>query len=189
MRKNLMILVNLLIILAILIFVAIYVRSEQQKMIASKTEAYKNMTVAMESVTTNYLVGEQQVCSSWGGYINANDMHSEEAIAFVRDCVNNSDVMAHILFTEDRVLSGLSTQARPSDPGDYTVSYSNISLFGGSFEEFLQCRRNGQRDARLYQSHQCDIVHRVLLSHNGKGSPERSAPIGCAAAHHTGILL
>ncbi len=136
MKKNLMILVNLLIILAILIFVAIYVRSEQQKMIASKTEAYKNMTVAMENVTTNYLVGEQQVCSSWAGYINANDMDSEEAIAFVRDCVNNSDVMAHILFTEDRVLSGLSTQARPSDPRDYTVSYSNISLFGGSFEEF-----------------------------------------------------
>jgi len=67
-----MILGNVIIILAILSFVMLYVDSERQRMIASKTETFENMTVAMESVTTNYLVGEQQACRSWANYINAS---------------------------------------------------------------------------------------------------------------------
>ena len=74
MKKSLIILGNLLIILAVLAFVMLYVGNERQRMIVSKTEAFENMTVAIESVTTNYLVGEQQVCGSWANYINANDM-------------------------------------------------------------------------------------------------------------------
>ena len=137
-----MVLGNLLIVLVILTAVTLYVGNERQRMIASKTEAFENMTVAMESVTTNYLVGEQQVCSSWAGYINANDMTAEEAIAFVRDSLSDPEVSAHILlFAEDQGLSGLSTDFRASDAGNYAVTYRNISIFGGSFEEFL--RENG----------------------------------------------
>ena len=128
---------NLLIVLAILAFVMLYVGNERQRMIASKTEAFENMTVAMESVTTNYLVGEQQICRSWANYINANDMTAEEAIVFLRDSVGDTDAMAHILFTEDQDLNGLSTEARTSDAGDYSVSYKNISIFSGSNEEHL----------------------------------------------------
>ena len=74
MKKSLMILGNILIIAAILVFVTLYVGNEQQRMLASKIEAFENMTVAMESVTTNYLIGEQQVCNSWAHYINAGSM-------------------------------------------------------------------------------------------------------------------
>ena len=137
-----MILGNLLIIIAIMAFITLYVGNERKRMITSKTEAFENMTAAMESVTTNYLVGEQQVCSSWAGYINANDMTAEEAIAFVRDSLSDSDVTAHILLlTEDQGLSGLSTDFRASDAENYAVTYRNISIFGGSLEEFL--RENG----------------------------------------------
>ena len=141
MKKSLIILGNLLIVVAVLVFVMLHVSSERQRMLTSKTEAFENMTAAMESVATNYLVGEQQVCSSWAGYINARGMTAEEAIEFVRDSVSNSDVMAHILFTDDQDLYGLSTAARSSDPGDFSVSYRNIGVFSGSFEEFL--RENG----------------------------------------------
>ena len=142
MKKSLMILGNLLIVLAILAVVMLYVGNERARMIASKTEAFENMTAAMESVTTNYLVGEQQVCNSWASYIDANDMTAEEAIAFVRDSLSDSDVTAHILLlTEDQGLSGLSTDFRASDAGNYAVTYRNISIFGGSLEEFL--RENG----------------------------------------------
>ena len=82
MKKSLLVLGNVLIVLAILVFVMLYVSSEQQRMIVSKTEAFENMTIAMESVTTNYLVGEQQVCRSWANYINANDMTPDEAIVY-----------------------------------------------------------------------------------------------------------
>ena len=137
MKKSLLVLGNVLIVLAILVFVMLYVSSEQQRMIVSKTEAFENMTIAMESVTTNYLVGEQQVCRSWANYINANDMTPDEAIVYVRKSVSTPQVMAHILFDGDRGLSGLSTDARADHPGDYSVSYENISIFEGGFDELL----------------------------------------------------
>lgn len=76
MKKSLMLLGNVLIILVIMAFIMLYVSSERQKMLVSQTEAFKNMTVAMESVTTNYLVGEQQVCRSWSNSYNDLDIFS-----------------------------------------------------------------------------------------------------------------
>ena len=137
MKKNLMILGNALIVLMILFLIALYIRIEQKNNLSSQTEAFGNMTVAMENMTTNYLVGEQQVCNSWANYINSKDMTADEAIAFVRDSISAPDVMAHILFTEDQQLTGLSTAAKSSDTGDYSVSYSNISAFRSGFYEFL----------------------------------------------------
>ena len=138
MKKSLMILGNVLIVLAILAFVLLYASSEQQKMTASKTEAFENMTVAMESVTTNYLVGEQQVCRSWANYINANLLTVQEAISFVRKSITTPGLMAHILFEDDRGLSGLSTSAKVADANDFSVSYQNIDIFSNGFDEFFQ---------------------------------------------------
>ena len=135
MKKSLMILGNLLIILALLTLVTLHVRNEQKNIIASKTEAFENMTVAMENVTTNYLLGEQQVCSSWANSINAGNMTAEEAIAFVRDAAVQQDVV-HLVFTDDPSLSGLSTVARAGSPEDFSVSYGNIGIFSAGFEPF-----------------------------------------------------
>lgn len=132
-----MVLGNILIILAILAFISLYVNGERQKMIVSKTEAFENMTVAMENVTTNYLIGEQQVCRSWANYINANSLTAEEAISFVRDSVATPEVMAHILFVQSQGLSGFSTAARAGDPDNFSVSYNNISIFTNGFDDFL----------------------------------------------------
>ncbi len=137
MKKNLMIPGNALIVLMILFMIALYIRIEQKNNLSSQTEAFGNMTVAMENMTANYLAGEQQVCNSWAGYINSKDMTAEEAIAFVRDSVSEPDVMAHILFTEDQYLTGLSTASRSSDADDYSVSYRNISTFSDDFYELL----------------------------------------------------
>ena len=138
MKKSLMILGNVLIILAIIALIMLYVGSERQRMAASKTEAFENMTVAMESVTTNYLLGEQQVCRSWSNYINANSMTAEEAITFVRKSIGSPGVMAHLLFEGEKGLSGLSTAPRSEDPNNYTVSYNNIGIFNNGFEELLK---------------------------------------------------
>ncbi len=138
MKKNLMILGNALIVIMILFMIALYVRIEQKNNLSSQTEAFGNMTVAMENMTTNYLVGEQQVCNSWASYINSKDMTAEEAIAFVRDSISAPDVMAHILFTEDQELTGVSTAAKSTAADDYSVSYRNISTFSSGFYEFLE---------------------------------------------------
>ncbi|MBQ8137458.1 MAG: hypothetical protein IJ174_08505, partial [Clostridia bacterium] len=138
MKKSLMILWNVLIIFAIMGFVLIYVGNEQQRMTASKTEAFQNMTVAMESVTTNYLIGEQQVCRSWANYINSNRLSAEEAIDFVRKSVTSPEIMAHILLVDDPDLSGFSTAAKAGDAQDFSVSYRNISIFSEGYEEHLR---------------------------------------------------
>ena len=128
MKKSLIILGNILIILAVLAAVFLDVRSEQQWRMETKREDFENMTAAMESVTANYLLGEQQVCNAWARYINASDLTAEEAIAFLGKSVNRPQVMAHILYEENGELVGLSTEAHKKDPGDYTVSYKNIDI-------------------------------------------------------------
>ena len=138
MKKSLMILGNILIIAAILVFVTLYVGNEQQRMLASKIEAFENMTVAMESVTTNYLIGEQQVCNSWAHYINAGSMTAREAIDYLRASVDAPGVMAHILFVGDETLSGLTTVPSPDDPDGCAVSYHGIGIFASGWDSMLQ---------------------------------------------------
>ena len=137
MKKSAMLIGNVLIVLTILGFTLFYVNSEHKRTVSNQTEAFENMTVAMESVTTNYLLGEQEVCNSWAAYINANDMTAEEAIGFVRESISTSGIMAHILFAEDGGLNGLSTTARASKPGDYSVSYGNVTALNIDFGEML----------------------------------------------------
>ena len=140
MKKNWMLIGNIVIVLTILALIVFYVGNEQERMLASKMEAFGNMTEAMEHVTTNYLVGEQQVCNSWANYINANDLSAQQAIAFVRDAITSPEIMAHILFPDGDALTGLSTATR-GPAGDDTVSYRNIASFTAELEEHL--RQNG----------------------------------------------
>ena len=114
MKKSLVVLGNILIVLSVLISVIFDVIREHRIMLTSKTEAFENMTVAMESVTTNYLEGEQEVCNSWANYINAHAMTAEEAAAFIRDSLSAPDVMAHIVFPGEDGLAGLSTAPKAS---------------------------------------------------------------------------
>ena len=84
-------------------------------MLTSKTEAFGNMTAAMESVTTNYLEGEQEVCNSWANYINAHAMTAEEAAAFIRDSLSTPGVMGHIVFPEEDGPAIITKRLRGSD--------------------------------------------------------------------------
>ena len=137
MKRILMILGNVMIVTIILVLVLVYVNAEQKRILASQTESFENMTIAMENVTTNYLVGEQQVCNTWANYINSSSLTAEQAIGFVRDSITSPEIMAHILVAGDSGLSGLSTTARPQDPNDYSVSYENVSLYSHGFDGLL----------------------------------------------------
>ena len=74
MKKNLIILANVLIVVGIIAFVYVHINRQNRLTVAAQTEAFQSMTVAMERVTTNYLVGEQRVCDSWANYINSADL-------------------------------------------------------------------------------------------------------------------
>ena len=128
MKKNFIILTNIIIVLSILLFVFQYSRNERRSVFEAQKEAFSNMTVAIEHVTGRYLVGEQQVCDTWANYINHNPMTIEEAVSVVRDAVTGEDVMGHIIFSDDGSMAGLSTDAGKKDDEDYTVSYAHISV-------------------------------------------------------------
>ena len=137
MKRIVMLLGNIAIVLFILGLTLFYVSNEHKRMYSVQAEEFQNMTVAMESVTTNYVLGEQQVCKSWANYINSGDMTAEEAMVYLRRTIAAPEVSAHILFMGDDELSGLSTASRSEGNDDYTVSYKNVSAFDGGVDTFL----------------------------------------------------
>ena len=135
MKKNLIILANVLIVVGIIAFVYVHINRQNRLTVAAQTEAFQSMTVAMERVTTNYLVGEQRVCDSWANYINSADLTLQEAVDFARNATARSNGMAHILYTDDGSLRGLSSVARADDPEDFAVSYANINILSGDLRD------------------------------------------------------
>ena len=149
MMKTLTLMGNILIVALLLVLIMFHVSREQQRNFSTKTAAFENMTVAMENVATNYLLGEEQVCQSWANHINSNRMTAEEAISFVRSSISSSDVMAHILFEGEHGLTGLSTAAQLHNAGNYTVSYQNVSNFADRLSKLVK-KNNTVNVTRAY---------------------------------------
>ncbi len=127
MKKNWLLLVNLLLILEIIIYVFLYSRNERQTVLKNEVDTFLEMTVAMERVTANYLETEQGICDAWARYINSEDMTIEEAISFVK-ASQKPEIMVQILFVDRGEVSGLSTVGKMRNPYDYTVSFMTFDL-------------------------------------------------------------
>ena len=126
MKKNGVIIVNVLIMIAMLSFVVLYSSSTSRKTIQRQIEHFENTTIAMEHVTENYLAGEQRICDVWARYINSKDMTIEEAISFIRISHVLPNASAHIVYLD--TLSGLSTRAKHDTSDDYSVTYGRMEL-------------------------------------------------------------
>ena len=141
MKRIPIILGNALIVLVTLAFVVIYANNQQLQIQETQTEAFINMTVAMEHVTTNYLIGEQRVCDSWARHINTSSMTAEEAVAFLCSSVTDERFMAHVLFAEGDKLTGEGLSTVPEDPdfapNNLSVNYGNIDLFPNGISAFF----------------------------------------------------
>ena len=126
MKKNRIIIVNVLIMVALLTFVVLYSRYASRKTTERQIEHFENTTITMEHVTENYLEGEQRICDVWARYINSKDMTIEEAVSFIRISHVLPNASAHIVYQD--TLSGLSTRARYDGQDDYSVSYERTDL-------------------------------------------------------------
>ena len=126
MKKNWIIVINVLIMVELLTFVILYSRYTSRITTQKQIEHFENTTVTLEHVTENYLEGEQRICDVWARYINNEDMTIEEAISFIRISHVLPNASAHILYAD--TLSGLSTRARHDDSNDYSVSYARTEL-------------------------------------------------------------
>ena len=149
-RKRLIVAANLLIVAGILLFVGQYAARESRNMRAAQTEAFENMTVAMESVTTNYLLGEQRLCDSWASHINAGCMTIDEALEYVKGALILRGTMGHIVYVDDGSYAGLSTSPHADNDSDYSVSYAKISALGQWISSEQRTSEDAVRLTRAY---------------------------------------
>ena len=126
MKKTLILIVNAIIMAAILAFVVLYSRFESRNAYQRQIEYYENTTVTMESVTENYLEGEQRICDVWARYINNKGMNMEEAADYIRISHVLANTAAHLVSTD--TLRGLSTRPKQGTADDYGVSYERLDL-------------------------------------------------------------
>ena len=127
MKRFLLLITNILIIAFVIGFVANYARHERTIDLEIEKESFKNITFSAELVTTNYLEGEQRTCNSWANYMNSQEMTIEEAAEYVRTAKTNTRISGHIIKAD--TLTGLSTNANPSSPNDFSVSYETLPIF------------------------------------------------------------
>ncbi|MEE5991175.1 MAG: response regulator, partial [Lachnospiraceae bacterium] len=53
----------------------------------------------------------------------------EDIVSYIRKAKTSPEISGHLIFMDDPRLSGISTAENQSNPGDYSVSYKNISIF------------------------------------------------------------
>ena len=120
MKKNWIIIVNVLIIVALLTFVVLYSQYTSSNTVQRQIEHFENTTINMERFTEIYLAGEQRICDVWARYINSRDLTIEEAVSFIRIVHAVPNDSAHIVNLDTQ--SGLSTRLRLDGSDDYSVS-------------------------------------------------------------------
>ncbi|MBQ6603363.1 MAG: response regulator [Eubacterium sp.] len=128
MKKARIAFVNIVIMAGILVFVVLYSGYANKAVYRHQVESLVSTTVAMEHVTENYLQGEQNTCDIRAFYINSKKMTMEEAAQFIRDSHEIRNASSHLIYTD--TLKGISTRQNVSRPGDFSVSYEKINLFG-----------------------------------------------------------
>ncbi len=134
MKRALVIVPNLLIIGFILIFVIRYANFKVEESNRIVIEEYEKMTATVNQIITNYLEDEQHLCDIWSNYVNRSaeagtPMTAEDIVSYIRKAKISPEISGHLIFMDDPGLSGISTAENQSNPGDYSVSYKNISIF------------------------------------------------------------
>ncbi len=134
MKKALVIIPNLLIIGFILVFIVGYANSKAKESNRNVIEAYEKMTLTVDQIIANYLEDEQHLCDIWSNYVNRSaeagtPMTAEEAISYIRKAKISPEISGHLIFMDDPGRSGISTAEKTGAPGNYAVSYKNVSIF------------------------------------------------------------
>ncbi len=134
MKRALVIVPNVLIIGFIMIFIARYANYMLEESNRLAIEEYEKMTVTVNQIITNYLEDEQHLCDIWTNYVNRSaeagtPMTAEEIMSYIRKAKTSPEISGHLIFLDDGSRSGISTAENTARPGDYSVSYRNISIF------------------------------------------------------------
>ncbi len=134
MKKKYIIITNILIVSLILFFIIKYANDRAIESNRSSIASFEKMTTTTEQIIVNYLEDEQHLCDIWSNFINGsaeagNPMTIDEAISFIRKAKISPEISGHLIYIDDNSMAGISTTASTTDPSDYSVDYSHISIF------------------------------------------------------------
>ena len=166
--------------IGVMAFVLLHVQRSANESIAAEVDQFESATATMEQVTANYLESEQHICDVWASYINSKPMTIDEAISFVKSSHVSPDIAAHIVFTDDDSLAGLSTRSKTGTVDNYAVSYKAIGLP-------IQPDELVEQDGIVNVSrsftnpmsgiHSLAFCNRILLAESSGGPQQREAVI------------
>ncbi len=134
MKRRYIIIINILMVGLILFMIAKYANDRAIESNHASIASFEKMTITTEQIIDNYLEDEQHLCDIWSNYINRSaeagtPMTIDEAISYIRKAKISPEISGHLIYIDDGSMAGISTSAHMTDPTDYSVDYSHISLF------------------------------------------------------------
>ena len=134
MKRRYIIIINILMVGLILFIIAKYANDRAIESNRASIASFEKMTITTEQIIDNYLEDEQHLCDIWSNYINRSaeagtPMTIDEAISYIRKAKISPEISGHLIYIDDGSMAGISTSAHMTDPTDYSVDYSHISLF------------------------------------------------------------
>ena len=140
LKRRLIFVVNTCIISGIVALSLLYMAQSRRTFARSRTMGFLAMTKSIAQIASNYMNGEQLACDTWSNYINKSHIPMEDAISFLRLSIARKHSTAHIIYTDDGSMAGISSEAHADDKADFSVSYRNMDLFPS-----LETRNDGIR--------------------------------------------
>jgi len=134
LKKRYIVIINILIVGLILFIIVKYANDRAVESNQSSIASFEKMTTTTEQIVANYLEDEQHLCDIWANYINGSaeagtPMTVDEAISYIRKAKISPEISGHLIYIDDGSMAGISTNARSTDPSDYSVNYSHINIF------------------------------------------------------------
>ena len=128
MKRLIILLINFIIVAAVSLGVFYYANSATASSAAKSQEKFVDTTGILEEIASNYLQDSQNAADSMAALINGSEFTMESAIKMIQQMITLDHVSAQLVWL-DR-LSGLSSEAKASDPSNYAVDYSKSNLSG-----------------------------------------------------------
>ena len=134
MKKRYIIIINIVIVGLILFIIMKYANDRASESNHASIASFEKMTTTTEQIIANYLEDEQHLCDIWSNYINESadagtPMTVEEAISYIRKAKISPEISGHLIYIDDGSMKGISTSPNTTNPSDYSVNYSHISIF------------------------------------------------------------
>ena len=126
MKRTIIVFVNCIIAAVVALSVWIYAENAAESSAAQARTKFSDTTEVLAEIASNYLEDSQSAADRWANLVNGTDFSMEDAIVMLRQLTAGENTSAQLIWADS--LTGLSVDAKASNPYDFTVDYSKSSL-------------------------------------------------------------